>query len=353
VNSTLFLSVALSVSLLSVNLLAAAPDSPPPELPETLVEARQAAKEGDFKKAASFLRREAETGNADAAFGLAEFYLVGTGVEASVQNALEWYAKAEEAGSARAIFRQGEIYLRGLPGVERDEDRGRFLLRNAAEAGVPEAWSLLGELAEAEAHAADAEPERAQLFSQARDHYRKGAEAGSIQGQRAFALLLDRGLGGPQDQLAATDWLKKAARGGLAAAMNDLGLRYQGGTGVEADPVTALGWFLAAAERGSLPGMTNLGLCYANGVGVPVNFDRAGSWYAMASERGYAPAQLLLGQVFEKGQGIEQNLVYAFVNYENAARQGLEPAIKARDALKERLTADQLSAAAKILEDGS
>ena len=124
-------------------------------------------------------------------------------MEKNVVQALEWYARAAEGGNATALYRQGEIYLMGANGVERDEDRGRFYIQSAAEAGVADAWTILGEAMENQAKAADAAPERKKLFEEAREHFRKGAEAGSLKGQRSLGLMLSNGIGGPRDEVNA------------------------------------------------------------------------------------------------------------------------------------------------------
>ena len=327
----------------------AAAGAPVPDVPDSLVQAREAAIAGDFKKAAAILEDAAQAGNADSAFALGEFYLEGTGVEQSVTAALEWYERAADGGNAMALFRQGELYLTGKRGVAQHTERGRFLLQSAGEAGVADAWMMLGGVLEAEADAADAAPDRKKLFSRAREYYRQAAKGGSKVGQRKLGLMLEEGKGGGKDAAQAISWLKKAALNGDAASMDALGARYKDGNVVEKDAIVALGWLLASAERGFPPGMTNLGLCYEQGFAVPRNYDQAGSWYAKASKQGYAPAQFLLGQLFEHGRGTKLNPVFAFTNYSRAASQGVPAAATARDRIRKNLSPAQLREADKIL----
>lgn len=321
-----------------------------PELPLSQEEALKAAKEGELEQAFTLLREAAEAGDSDAAYGLGECYMTGMGIETSIPSALEWYERAAEGNQPLALLRLGEIYLRGIDGVEKDEDRARFQLQAAAEAGAAAAWSFLGQLNEIEAKAADAEPDRNRSFKLARDQYKKGAEAGHLECQYSYYRLLAGGHGGEKDIREAIKWLRQSALSGLAISMSELGTRLKEGDGVEKDEAAALGWFLAGAERGSPPAMTNLGLCYANGVGVPMNSNVAGSWYSKASKRNYAPAQYLIAQLFEAGRGTEKNAVFAYVNYSKAASSGLTAAIEARDALKETLSQEQLAEAEKLLE---
>ena len=289
----------------------------------------------------------AAAADAGAAFELAESHRLGTAADASASEALRLYGVAAEAGNAMAMLRQGEILLAGAAGVGKDTHRGEFLIQAAAEAGEPAAWRKLGEISEAAGNAADATPDRERHFAEARRLHLRAAEAGDLEGQLAIALLLESGKGGAKDGAAALRWLREAARGGLAAAMDEIGQRYQKGRGVEQDTMAALGWFLGAAERGSASAMTRLGLCYAEGTGVPQNFDNAGSWYAKACRQNYPPARFLIAGLFEHGHGTEEKPVLAFVNYSLAADGGFQPAVEARDALKAKLTADQLAEAEK------
>ena len=328
---------------------AATGQAPAPDAPDALGQAQEAALAGDFKKAAAILKEAAQAGSADSAFALGELYLEGNGVEQSVTTALEWYERAADGGNSMALFRQGELYLTGKGGIEKDSERGRFLLQSAGEAGVADAWTLLGGVLEAEADAADAAPVREKLFGRAREYFRQAAEGGSKVGQRKLGLMLEEGKGGEKDAVQAIAWLKRAALGGDASSMNELGARYKEGKGVEKDPVVALGWLLASAERDFAPGMTNLGLCYEQGVAVPRNFDQAGSWYSKASKHGYAPAQFLLGQLFEHGRGTDLNLVFAFANYSRAANQGLKAAATSRDRVGKQLSPPQVREAERLL----
>lgn len=319
------------------------------EDPQVIIEAREAAAKGNFKKAFNLLEKSATDGSAPAAYGLGDLYLTGQGVEASLPKAVEWYNKAASAGNVNATLRLGEIYLQGGEGLERDEARARFFFRRAAEAGLAQGWGKLGVLSESAARAADEEPERKKQFREAREFYKEGATAGDPESQLRLGLILTNDQAGEVDWSESASWLKKAAFAGNVDAMNELGTRFKDGKGAEADPVVALGWFLVAAERNHPMGMTNLGLCYAGGTGVPVDFKKAGSWYDKAAKMNYAPAQFLIGQLFEQGQGTEAKPVFAYVQYARAAISGYALAIEARDALKPKLTPEQLKEAEALI----
>ncbi|HEX2747776.1 MAG TPA: SEL1-like repeat protein [Verrucomicrobiales bacterium] len=319
-----------------------------PSLPPALKEARELATKGDFAKALKLLQKEAEGGNAEATLAVGEFYLHGQGVKASAAEALKWFTRAADAGNLMAQFRQGRLLTEGADGVPKDEDKGRFLLNAAAEAGQPDAIARMGQLEEAAGDKADVTADRLQHFGEARRWYEKACTSNQPDALFGMVRMYDDGLDVPKDPAKATDFLFRAAKAGHLVAINEMGVRYQQGRGIRADNVAAVGWFLSAAESGLPAAMSNMGTCYETGNGVPQNFDRAGSWYAMGAKLNYPPAQYGLARLFENGQGTAKNPVYAYVNYTLAA-PAIPEAAKKRDALKASLSATQLQEAAKLL----
>jgi TPR repeat protein len=318
-----------------------------PKLAPTLKAAADAAAKGDFAAAADLLKKEADGGNADAAIGYADFLLHGRGLKADAAAAMEWL---EKAGTPAAQFLMAQILFAGAPGVPKDEDRARFLLNAAAEAGNAGALARLGVLAEQEAHKADAASDRSRLFTEARGYYEKAAAQNQPDALYALARFTDEGLGGlEKDAQKATEGFLKAARAGSLAAANEMGVRYCAGSGIQPDRPAGLGWFLVAAEAGMPAAMANLGRCYETGDTVPRNYDQAGFWYARAAKAGFPQAQFLLGGLFEKGLGTEKNLTFAYVNYSRASAAGIPGAAEARDALKPRLSNKEITEAEKLL----
>jgi TPR repeat protein len=251
-----------------------------------------------------------------------------------------------------AMFRQGRILMEGAEGVPKDEDKGRFCLNAAAEAGQADAIARMGQLEEAAGNKADATVDRLRHFGEARRRYEKACESSQPDALFGMVRFYDEGLDVPKDPVKATDFLFRAAKAGHLVAMNEMGVRYQQGSGIRQDNVAAIGWFLSAAESGLPAAMTNLAASYETGNGVPQNFDRAGSWYAQGAKLHYAPAQFGLARLFESGLGTEKNPVFAYVNYSLAAASFPEAA-KKRDALKTSLSAAQLQEAAKLLNTKS
>ncbi len=64
-----------------------------------------------------------------------------------------------------------------------------------------------------------------------------------------------------------------------------------------------------------------------------------------AAEKGSPEMQLELGELYEFGFGLKQNYVPALAWYTLAAEQGNEKAVKRRDALRARMTPEQIEQA--------
>ena len=62
--------------------------------------------------------------------------------------------------------------------------------------------------------------------------------------------------------------------------------------------------------------------------------------------------QFCLARLFEEGHGTKQNLAFAYVNYFRAAAGGVTAAVEKRDAIKAKLSADEMKEAEKLLKSG-
>jgi TPR repeat protein len=84
----------------------------------------------------------------------------------------------------------------------------------------------------------------------ARYWYERAAQAGFPPAQYNYGLMLDRGLGGPEDKPAARRWYEAAAGEGLGPAQYALAVLLARGEGGETDPLHAYMWLLIASESG-------------------------------------------------------------------------------------------------------
>ena len=89
------------------------------------------------------LRKDAETGKAQAQYDLGVMYSFGQGVEKDFAEAVKWYRKAAEQGHATAQHNLGVMYQDGQ-GVEKDYAKALKWYRKAADQGKASAQCNLG-----------------------------------------------------------------------------------------------------------------------------------------------------------------------------------------------------------------
>ncbi len=105
-----------------------------------------------------------------------------------------------------------------------------------------------------------------------------------------LGLMLDQGRGGPPDPEGAVDLYIRAAQASLPDAMHALCEVLLDGRGVAPDPEKAAGWCHAAAAQGHPPAQMLLATLYALGRGIAVDEARAVAWLSIAAAQGYPPA---------------------------------------------------------------
>jgi hypothetical protein len=117
---------------------------------------------------------------------------------------------------------------------------------------------------------------------------------------------------------------------------------YAEGLGVEEDDREAVNWFQEAADQGYIRAQYRLGRHYQKGRGVPRDSGMACKWFQKAAEQGYRGAQYRLGSAYAAGDGVKRDDVRAYAWLYAAALGGGVRELKARNRLREKLTAAQL-----------
>jgi TPR repeat protein len=168
-------------------------------------DARSAFDSGDYARALSLWRSQANGGNADAQDQIGLSYLSGKGVAADPAEAVRWFRMAAQKGFPDAQFNLAECYATGR-GAPQDVPAANALYEKAAKHGHADAEYKMGVL------------------------LRTGAELQSV--------LLD-----------AAEWFKKSADQGNVAAQVNLGVMFADGQGVRQDKVEALKWLDIVARR--------------------------------------------------------------------------------------------------------
>ncbi|MDA1100137.1 MAG: tetratricopeptide repeat protein [Proteobacteria bacterium] len=137
--------------------------------------------------------------------------------------------------------------------------------------------------------------------------------------------------------IIALVWLKPSpARAEFAAGLQ----AYDGG-----DYTLALAEWRAAADAGDPDAQIALAELFIQGLGVARNPSMAVHWYRRAAHQGALIAQLNLGDLYARGPGVERDLVRAYAWLQMAARRGQKWALRRRDEIGRRLTAEQIAAA--------
>lgn len=143
------------------------------------------------------------------------------------------------------------------------------------------------------------------------------------------------------------------AEAGDAQSQYQLGHMYANGFGVMMDDASALKWYQLAAEQGHPKAQVNLAVMYQNGWGVPQSEEEAMRYYAMAAEQGDTEAMQSLGRHYAMDFSAAYDPVEAYKWYEIAASLGDIDAKTHRDALAERMTAEQIAEADSRVETWS
>ena len=145
------------------------------------------------------------------------------------------------------------------------------------------------------------------------------------------------------------DELRALAEQGDAEGQLHIGYRYSVGQGVSQDYTEAVRWYRLAADQGNATAQYNLGVRYDNGEGVPLDYGEAVRWYRLAADQGVAFAQIGLASMYASGEGVPQNDVEAHMWFDLAIAQSSgddrDSYVEARDAVVERMTADQIAEA--------
>lgn len=197
----------------------------------------------DYEAAAYWLRQAADFGHVKAQILLADSFSSGQGVPVNHEFAARWYMQAAKQGDPIAQFRIGQLMRTGK-GVEKNLDEAAGWLRKAAEAACTDAQLELceclrdmpnldaSEFMKWASEAANKGSAQGHYLvgwaieftrpiaeiDQAVEHYRKAAESGSTEAQMRLGKLYAEGKIVAADQAEAERWLSMVVEGGTKAA---------------------------------------------------------------------------------------------------------------------------------------
>ena len=224
----------------------------------------------DDDKAYALFLRAAELGNPDAMYKLGDIHTFGRGVmvdgvrtydadygESWYQKALSLYEQAALAGDTDAMRKTGDMYLYGL-GTERNREKAKEWFLKAAELGSAKAMTRLGD--SYKDHIKWNE-DMEEAYRLALEWYRKAADAGDPEALYQIGEMYENGYGVEEDFDQAHLYYLKAAQAGCTDACNYLGHLYEGegvpdkkhASGGKMDAESGAGWpFLRHVPSGLL-----------------------------------------------------------------------------------------------------
>jgi localization factor PodJL len=174
---------------------------------------------------------------------------------------------------------------------------------------------------------------------------RMAAANGDPSAEFEVGARLAEGKGTDQSFKDAAKWYQRSASRGFAQSQYRLGTLYERGLGLKADSARAEDWYKRAAEQGNIKAMHNLAVMSANQTKGSPDYATAANWFEQAAEHGLSDSQFNLAVLHENGLGVEQDLTVAYKWLALAAKGGDKEAVRRRDILQGKLTAEQLKKA--------
>jgi TPR repeat protein/Tfp pilus assembly protein PilF len=203
--------------------------------------------------------------------------------------AVHWARMAADGGSAEGQAMLAFL-LSSAPELSRNLNEVDHLYERSATKGCPQ--GLLGHGLALLRRSNDETS-----HSNAISFLSRAAEAGL---PTALFVLGEVSLNGwctPRDAPAAANYFRRAAEKGHRTAQNRWGMALLKGLGTSADPIEGETWLRRAALSGDPVAATSVGDLYAKGGDLPPNFAEAAVWYSRAAELGNAAAVYSLEQV--------------------------------------------------------
>jgi localization factor PodJL len=180
---------------------------------------------------------------------------------------------------------------------------------------------------------------------------RLAAANGDASAQFEVGARLAEGKGTNQNFKDAAKWYQRSASQGFAQAQYRLGTLYERGLGLKPDLARAADWYKRAAEQGNIKAMHNLAVLSANQSKGSPDYATAAQWFQKAAEFGLSDSQFNLAVLHENGLGVTQDLTLAYKWLALAAKSGDKEAIRRRDILQGKLTAEQMTKAEGLVAE--
>ncbi len=298
----------------------------------------------DSVKCVAYYRRAADLGNHEAWCYLGDFYRIGQFVPMDQERAFSCYLMADSLGSATGCYYLGRSFLEGC-GVEVDSVAAIHYLHVAAANQIAPAAYLLAEFYNYGKAGLPANSDSAVYYylqadengsgkasyyiaSQClkEDNYEgayhfavRAANRGDEDGMFLVAVMMQKGLGCNEDQVAAYQIFER-----MSYSYNDsrvylqLALARLRGMGCDEDNMLGKAYLDTAAWMGNALAPYYEGLCYLYGYGCDVDTTIALYWMYRGDALGSDDAASVLGDMFYEQKQFDS----AFYYYQRAVMFG-------------------------------
>lgn len=234
------------------------------------------------------------------------------------EKALSYYAKA---GTDKAFYKQGLLYLQGQVGKQSKKDisKGLSLVRRSADNGYIDAIYTMGYMYETGQYVDSVDHFKAVSY------YRQLADNDVPSGLFKMGLYHEVGDGGiPYDTIQCVEYYRRAAELGYGDAWCYLGDFYRLGHYLPLDKEQAFYCYQTADSLGSVSGCYYMGRSYLEGCGVPVDSLAAIPYLQVAAQNGVGQAAYLLAEFYNFHKaGLTANadsaLYYYMLAHENGS----------------------------------
>jgi len=258
--------------------------------------------EKNIEEAVNWYKLAAEAGHIGAQRRLGVIHYLGRGVEKNTKEAIKWFTMAADQGDAASLSNLASLYYNS---EEPDYQKSFKYYKMLAERGDKDAQFLLATMFR------DGEGTE-QSYEKAFEWFSKAAQSGDAASQVELGKMYLRGMGVEANNEEAFGLFKKAAKDKNSEYYGDsarfLGILLSKGQGCERNLVDARYYFKIAAKKGDCISMYLLAEMYASGRGGAVDLNCAVKWFEKAAEDGIANAQFSLAKLYSEGSGVEQNL---------------------------------------------
>lgn len=199
----------------------------------------------DIREAIKNYQKAAQKGNADAACSLGFIYLSGEGGAENINDGIKYMRQAADAnpGNDVAQFNVGYMYENGLYNVPKDEKRAFAYYQKSARQKNSDAICALGLFYyNGKGGCIQDKAKGVKLLKEA-------ADAGVVDAYTTLGQAYMNGDGAPKDLLQGIHYLKLGADEGDPTAFFYLGFCYENGFGTTKDLKKALNYYQKAAEQ--------------------------------------------------------------------------------------------------------